>query len=309
MEWIGQLNEVIDYIEKHLGDRTDYDEIARIAGCSKMKFQHLFSFAADLTVTEYIRNRRMTLAAEELVNTDIKIIDLAFKYGYESSESFTRAFHAFHGMPPLTVRKLGLYSSFERFMFEFRMNGGNGMLGRKQVVRIEEFSNVKAATFRYEGEEPESEAFIMLRRWARENLTDYTARRCIGYAPQGHHPNGPDSDAHAYVAQMFLYEHEAKEATFHGAEVCEVPQGLYIVGDIVLNEYREDGVVDIGASMMKSSKEIYDCLMEMKGYELNLGVRPFIEEQIFEEEWFGYSDEEKVEGKSQFKLWLPIMTR
>ncbi|MDQ0092019.1 hypothetical protein J2T12_005463 [Paenibacillus anaericanus] len=84
-------------------------------------------------------------------------------------------------------------------------------MGRKPIVRIEEFSGIKAATFRVDGIDPEDKAFSMLREWAIGALSDYAARRCIGYAPMGHHPEGEDCDSHEYVAQMFLYEHEIDE--------------------------------------------------------------------------------------------------
>lgn len=301
MEWVENLNESINYIEEHLHEKIDYNQVAKKACCSLTKFQRLFLFATDVTVSEYVRCRRMTLAARELINSDIKIINLATMYGYESSESFTRAFHTFHGMPPATVRKLGIYNELERISINLKVQGGNIIMGRKPIVRIEEFSGIKAATFRVDGIDPEDKAFSMLREWAIGALSDYAARRCIGYAPMGHHSEGEDCDSHEYVAQMFLYEHEIDEnGRFHGVEVDNAPQGLYIVGDVVLNEFHDDGSIDIGQSMKKSSKEIYDCLIEMKTYELDMENRPFIEEQIFQPGWFAGN------GSSEFKLWLPI---
>lgn len=302
MEWIMKLNDSIHYIEEHLRDKIDYSEAAKMACCSLTKFQRLFLFATDMTVSEYVRCRRMALAARELINSDIKIIDLAYMYGYESSESFTRAFHSFHGMPPATVRKLGIYNDFEQISIKLRVQGGNIIMGKKPIVRVEEFSGVRAVTFRAEGIDPEDKAFSMLREWAAGVLNDYAARRCLGYAPKGHHPEGESSDSHEYVAQMLLYENETGEnGQFHGAEVDNAPQGLYIVGDVVLNEFHEDGTIDIGLSMQKSSKEIYDCLLEMNTYELDMENRPFIEEQIFQPAWFTTG-----KGSSEFKLWLPI---
>lgn len=113
-----------------------------------------------MTVSEYVRCRRMTLAARELINSDIKIINLATMYGYESSESFTRAFHTFHGMPPATVRKLGIYNELERISINLKVQGGNIIMGRKPIVRIEEFSGIKAATFRVDGIDPEDMDFL-----------------------------------------------------------------------------------------------------------------------------------------------------
>lgn len=302
MEWVNKLNDSINYIELHLRDKIDYGEAAKIALLFSDKVSASVLFATDMTVSEYVRCRRMALAARELMNSDIKIIDLAYMYGYESSESFTRAFHSFHGMPPATVRKLGIYNEFEQISIKLRVQGGNIIMGKKPIVRIEEFSGVQAVTFRAEGIDPEDKAFSMLREWATGELNDYSARRCIGYAPKGHHPEGEGSDSHEYVAQMLLYENETGEnGQLHGAKVDNAPQGLYIVGDVVLNEFHENGTIDIGLSMQKSSKEIYDCLLEMNTYELDMETRPFIEEQIFQPEWFTTG-----KGSSEFKLWLPI---
>ncbi len=306
MEWIQKLNDAMEYIENHICDKTDYEKIAQIAACSQIKFQRLFAFALDMTVTEYIRSRRMTKAANDLIHSDIKIIDLANKYGYESSESFTRAFSAFHGMSPSAVRKLGIFKTFEQISFQFQINGGSIIMGSKIVVRIEEFSNVKAATFYSDGEKPEEDAFFQMRKWAKKNLPDYVARRCIGYAPIGHHPNGEDSEEHPYIAQMLIYENEVDEITNLGAEVRDSPHGLFIVGNVVLNEFGVEGTVDIGLSMKKSSQEIFACLNEMRDYELDMSKRRFIEEQVFEKEWFDLEDNDPREGMSEFKLWLPI---
>jgi len=99
---------VIEYIETNLDGDIDLDKAARIMYQSKESFLRTFSFITNITVSEYIRKRRITLAALELQNKSVKLIDLAMKFGYESSESFTRAFKAVHGLPPSAVRKKAL---------------------------------------------------------------------------------------------------------------------------------------------------------------------------------------------------------
>ena len=83
MEWLDKLNKSISYIEDNLTGQIDYDYAAKIACCSVFHFQRMFSYIANIPLAEYIRRRRMTLAAFELQNSDIKIIDLALKYGYQ----------------------------------------------------------------------------------------------------------------------------------------------------------------------------------------------------------------------------------
>ena len=91
MTWDERLNNVFDYIEKHLTSDIDLDKVASIMYQSKESFLRTFSFITNISIYEYIRKRRMTLAAIELQNNSVRIIDLAMKYGYESPESFTRA--------------------------------------------------------------------------------------------------------------------------------------------------------------------------------------------------------------------------
>ncbi len=104
MDWVKQLNEAIHYIEENLTTEISYETISKIAGCSVYNFQRMFSYIADKPLSEYIRNRRLTMAAFDLLNSTDRIIDIALKYGYESPDSFSRAFKSFHGVLPSSVR-------------------------------------------------------------------------------------------------------------------------------------------------------------------------------------------------------------
>ena len=106
--WVEQMNEALDYIEDHLCADMDLKKAAQIACCSVSGFQRVFSIVADVSLSEYIRRRKMTLAAFELQNSAIKVIDLALKYGYESPEAFSRAFHHIHGTSPTLARDRGV---------------------------------------------------------------------------------------------------------------------------------------------------------------------------------------------------------
>lgn len=99
------LNKVIAYIEKHLDCEIDYKEISRIVGFSEYSFQRIFLFLTDFSLTEYIRKRRLSRAVEELKNSNTKIIDIALKYNYSSSISFSRAFKQYFGVTPSECRK------------------------------------------------------------------------------------------------------------------------------------------------------------------------------------------------------------
>ena len=122
------IQKAIDYIEVHITDELDMAEVARQAACSPYYFQKIFGILCGITVGEYIRNRRLTLAGSELMKTDAKVIDTALKYGYESPESFTRAFTRFHGVTPTEAkREGGRLRSFSRFKVQIILKGGNSM--------------------------------------------------------------------------------------------------------------------------------------------------------------------------------------
>lgn len=108
MDWLSRMNGAVNYIEEHLTEDIDYSEVAKIASCSTYHFQRMFSFIIDVPLSEYIRRRRLTLAAFELQKSDIKVIDLAVKYCYDSPISFTRAFQNLHGVTPSLARDKGV---------------------------------------------------------------------------------------------------------------------------------------------------------------------------------------------------------
>lgn len=107
MEWIERLNQTINYIEEHLAEEISYDELAQIACCSTYHFQRMFTYMAGISLSEYIRRRRMSLAAQDIHSGDEKIIDIGLKYGYTSPTAFNRAFQSIHGVAPSTIKKEG----------------------------------------------------------------------------------------------------------------------------------------------------------------------------------------------------------
>lgn len=105
MEWMKLIGDSIQYIENHLLDDISVEDIAKHIGISSFYYQKGFSMLCGFTVAEYIRNRRLALAGNEIIGTDHTIIDIALKYGYDSPDSFTKAFTRFHGSTPTAVRK------------------------------------------------------------------------------------------------------------------------------------------------------------------------------------------------------------
>ena len=108
MEWVERLNESMSYIEEHLTGEIDYDQLGRIACCSTYHYQRMFTYMAGITLAEYIRRRKMSLAAVDLQGGEERIIDIAGKYGYSSPTAFNRAFQSFHGIAPSSVKNAGV---------------------------------------------------------------------------------------------------------------------------------------------------------------------------------------------------------
>lgn len=128
MDWITGIQNAINYIEEHLTEEIDYEIVAKEASCSSFYLQRIFSILCGMTLGDYIRNRRLTLAGNELSAADDKVIDIALKYGYESPESFTRAFSRFHGVTPSKAKKDGSkLKSFSRLSVKITLSGGNIM--------------------------------------------------------------------------------------------------------------------------------------------------------------------------------------
>ena len=125
MNWIEGMSNAVSYIEDNLTEELTSENIAKQAFVSAFYFQKAFGMLCGFTVGEYIRLRRLTLASSELIATDEKIIDIALKYGYDSPDSFTKAFSRFHGVTPSAVRKDGaMVKSFAPLKIKFTLEGG-----------------------------------------------------------------------------------------------------------------------------------------------------------------------------------------
>ncbi len=133
MDWIEGIQKAIDYIEENITEKTNYEEIAKRAYSSSFHFQRVFGLMCGITVGEYIRRRKLTLAGKDLLNKKMKVIDVAFKYGYETPESFSRAFFKFHGIMPSQVKQGCSLKSFSRLSVKLNLTGE-----REMKYRIEE---------------------------------------------------------------------------------------------------------------------------------------------------------------------------
>lgn len=136
--WVSNIQKAIDYIEKHLTENINICDIVYEANSSPFQFQRVFTILCGHTIADYIRMRRLSLAAVDLMNKENKVIDVAFKYGYETPESFTRAFKNFHEILPTEVRKGANVKNFSKISVKLVLEGGN-----KMDYRIEKMPSFK----------------------------------------------------------------------------------------------------------------------------------------------------------------------
>lgn len=111
------LNEITEYIDLHLEDSIDYHVLSKIMGVNEYTMKRIFSLLTNISITEYIRKRRLTSAAYDLYQSHMKVIDVAMKYQYDNATSFSRAFTKFHGVKPSKVTSLTKLKNFPRLTF------------------------------------------------------------------------------------------------------------------------------------------------------------------------------------------------
>lgn len=180
MDWIKSIQRAIDYTESHLTEDIDYDAVAKEAYSSLYHFQRVFSILCGFTLGDYIRMRRLSRAADELISSNEKVIDIALRYGYETPESFSRAFSRFHGVTPTEARNGCTVKSFSRLSVKLILTGGNEM-----DYRIEKPGAIKVICRRERVHKPESGAGTpdITGLWA-ECGKDGTMQRIISYIPE-----------------------------------------------------------------------------------------------------------------------------
>ena len=149
MNWVKGIQDAIGYIEENITEELDYEDIAKRAHVSSFHFHRGFSILCGLTLGEYIRNRRLTLAGMELSSGSVKVIDIALKYGYDSPDSFTKAFTRFHEASPSSAKKGNAnLKSVAPLKITLKLDGGKVMdyrIEKKEAIKVvgtsKEFTN------------------------------------------------------------------------------------------------------------------------------------------------------------------------
>lgn len=307
MDYIEGLNLSIAYIEDNLLEEIDYKRVAQIAGMSKSTYQRLFLIIANMTLDEYVRKRRLQYAVKELIDTEHKVIDISVKYGYNSAAAFSRAVRNFTGHTPSEIRKEGSAICFPKLNFRIQIKEGEIIMNETAIVKIEEHRNEKVICFSVDCVDPENEAWRQMSEWCKKNIPDRTARRYVGVAPSGHHPQGEEHQnasehvKHPYKAMMYLVGDECDQEDFYGLKVEDAPSGLFLVNDVTLNQFDENNNIDMARSLIKASEAFVEFMKHTSGYEFDCAAGIFYEEHIFSERWFqngGFPD--------GFRMWVPI---
>lgn len=280
MDWIENLNAAMEYIELHLTDDISYDRAAQIACCSTYHFQRMFSYITGVPISEYIRRRRLTLAAFELQN-GYKVIDTAIKYGYESPEAFSRAFKRLHGVMPVSAHDIGVsLKSYPKMTFSITIKGDVDM--KYRIMQREAFRVFGVYTNISTNQETAFEQVPQFFNKCDEDLVPDRMNELLGRF----------NDNYTISA---LYDHS--ENTFKYMLCQFLPKGLSLPEDFSVLEVPAANwaVFDVpNCEMQAMWKRIWSEWFPSSGYEAVEGVQF--------EMYYGLASHENGFGE----IWIPI---
>lgn len=218
MEWIESIREAITYIEENITEELSISEVANKVNISPFYFQKGFAMLCGYSLSEYIKKRRLSLAGSEVVSTNEKIIDLSIKYGYDSPDSFTKAFSRFHGVTPSEVRRgKAMVKSFAPLKIKFSLEGG--FIMEYKIVEKDEFKVVGVGgKFKYESAVRDIQGF-----WSEYNSK--SERPVCGMYGINMDETMGGSEFEYYIADNFTEEKAAKE----GCVVKTIPKFTWAI--------------------------------------------------------------------------------
>ena len=303
MDWICGIQRAIDYIEENLTETVDYEKVAAQSFSSSYHFQRVFSILCGFTVGEYIRNRRLSLAGSELATGDAKIIDIALKYGYESPDSFTKAFKQFHGVLPSQVKSNGgNLKSFSPLVLKISLEGGTAMNYRieekPEMILTGYKAHFSGVPYGEEREKQEEQLFVSTRakqwllRGAKGVSSDTSTDMCL--------ITNIDDDGYDfyYVAELDKYERDNMYNTevtgfdyMHefGFENIVVPKQTYAVFTTQEQAHPVNDYMDI-------RKRIVSEWLPANSYE----IKDAPEISVYH--WFPKDAKEK----RYIEIWIPV---
>lgn len=298
MDWIAGIQKAIDHIEAHITEELDYEEIAKKSFSSPFHFQRVFSILCGYTLGEYIRFRRLSLAGAELATSREKVIDIAFKYGYESPESFAKAFQKFHGITPSQARSSGVtLRDFSRLSIKVSLEGGSMMnykIEEKPELILTGFKKRFAGTpAQLDSQDHNFAVSTRLKQYILEGLAhdcdnSYTLMTNFG-------PDGYDY----YIAAKLCAASRRDMAEELGSEIAAwfehitVPKGLYLVCETQRCKYPVDEIDELRKQAVSQWLPASDYVLRDAP---ELGVI----------HWYWEEGNEKLNSSRYCEIWLPI---
>lgn len=280
MNSIQNMNKALAYIEANLDGEIDFAQAAKIACVSEHQFNRMFSFLSGIGLAEYIRNRRLTLAAIELQSTTVKVIDVAVKYGYSSPDSFSRSFQNRHGIAPSMAKECGnLLVAYPPMTFQLIIKGGVEMeyhFVNKEAFRIVGLKETVDTT----GGEFQPEIWNALETDELSNkleLCSDTDFKGILHVNANHTANSRDY----YISVASTKDAPAEFSTL------DIPAATWAV-------FRTSGPQP--ETMLKTWERIYAEWLPSSGYELAHSVE-------FLRDWNERND------PSEIAIWIPVKKR
>lgn len=300
MDWITGIQNAINYIEDHITEEIDYDAIARESFSSSFHFQRVFSILCGYTLGEYIRNRRLSLAGIELSTGREKVIDIAAKYGYDSPDSFAKAFQKFHGMTPSQARGNGaMLKSFSRLSIKITLEGGNIMdyrIEEKPAILLTGYKRRFTGDPNDKGEQDHNFACEnRLRQYILEGMSrqhEDTYQVLTNFGPDGY------DFYFAYELPKYVledFDEDLGEAA-KWFEHISIPAGRYLICETVRCMYPTNLVDDLRRRAVSE-------WLPSSGYELRDAP------EIGVIHWYWEEGNEAVNNSRYCEVWLPIEKR
>lgn len=233
MNYYERIQKSIDYIEANLENEIDLNEACREAFMSLSNFYRMFFALVGYSVKEYIRHRRISLAAEDLIRKELSVMDAAMKYGYESQDAFSRAFKRITGFLPSEFKKNKQSFSFEGMdiMEKYFEIQDQKLLKKYPDIKVlKELEPIRVAYCNYYGLDPESHAFRMMKEWLK--ITGFNIEepgiRIFGY--NNPNPTSMEQKEYGYEVCVTIGDADVKESEFVKIKVLE--GGLYAVSGV-----------------------------------------------------------------------------
>ncbi|MBE6883668.1 MAG: AraC family transcriptional regulator [Ruminococcaceae bacterium] len=288
MNILRQLDEAVGYIEKNLCAEIDVEKAAAIACVSADSFSRFFSYMTGMTLKEYVRCRRMTLAADDLINTEKRVIDIAVQYGYDSADAFSRAFARQHGITPTEYRKNGgSLKIYPPVSFHIIIKGAKEMNFRMEERQE---SRVYGISRQFEGEGYQNKEELRHLMWS-EECEDIPGKLCEGRWNQPGNTNYDGIWYGIWQNGRYMIAREREAVRDGGFEMNIIPGGSYAVFQ-----------TEAGGLAWEELPKLFELIWE--SWLLGSDYRqraPFVVEV-----YHLWTDYKKRKERRYYEVWIPI---